>query len=430
MSTTANEIQRYNPAGAMARPAAGSQATTIEQSRAIAEVQAAVVVAQNCPRDMARAEHEMRDSCGRLAMASRAFYQVTNRGTGPSVHLMRELARIWGNVQYGVTELARNDDKGESEVQAWAWDVQTNTRSTRTFIVPHQKMVKVNGQRTRRDLDDLQDVYLNNQNIGARAVRECISTVLPTWFTETAQDICRDTLENGEGVPLGQRIENMVNAFAAIDITAAQLEVKVGKKVGQFTAADVAQLGIAYTSITREGFDKAELFPPLPSSTADEIAAPAPAPAAEQPKARRGRRPKADQPKADQAANEHAPAKLRDDVESAPKPAGETLVDFPEQPGIDPEPAAEQRTFEPPADVMVDLPDDFEDQPITGSQTGRLFSLRAKFPELTSTTVEGKAKWSALLTAAAGREISDTRDLKAHEAAAVLDVLEAKAAEA
>ena len=32
-----------------------SQATQDEQSRAIAEVQAAVVVAQQCPRDMARA---------------------------------------------------------------------------------------------------------------------------------------------------------------------------------------------------------------------------------------------------------------------------------------------------------------------------------------------------------------------------------------
>ncbi|AVJ50259.1 hypothetical protein I5J36_gp43 [Mycobacterium phage Mendokysei] len=429
MTATANEIQRYNPAGQLARAtsAASSQATTIEQSRAIAEVQAAVVVAQNCPRDMDRAEHEMRDSCGRLAMASRAFYQVTNRGTGPTVHLMRELARIWGNVQYGVTELARDDDKGQSEVQAWAWDVQTNTRSTRTFIVPHARMAAG----TRRQLTDLQDVYLNNQNIGARAVRECISTVLPTWFTETAQDICRATLENGEGVPLGQRIENMVNAFAALDVTTAQLEAKVGKKVGQFTAADVAQLGIAYTSITREGFDKAELFPPLPSSTADEISAPAPAPApaAEHPKATRTRRPKPKQSKAEQVPNEHA-ADLRADIDQATTPAGETMVDFPEQPGIDPVPAgSDQRTFTPPEDVMVDLPDGFEDQPITGVQTGRLFSLRAKFPELTSRSVEGQRKWAELLSEAAGRDITDMPQLKAHEAAAVLDVLEAKASE-
>src|SRR5574340_597234 len=85
---------------AAAQPRHTTQAAAVEQSRAIAEVQAAVVVAQQCPRDMSRAEGEMRDTCGRLAVAQRAFYRVPNRGSGPSVHLARELARIWGNVQY------------------------------------------------------------------------------------------------------------------------------------------------------------------------------------------------------------------------------------------------------------------------------------------------------------------------------------------
>lgn len=260
---------------AVPRPVATTQTTAVEQSRAIAEVQAAVVVAQSVPRDMGRAEGEMRDSCGRLAVAQRAFYRVPNRGEGPSVHLARELARIWGNVQYGVHELHRDDDAGMSEVQAFAWDVQTNTRSTRTFQVPHQRMAK--GKRT--PLTDLNDVYLNNQNVGARAVRECIFTVLPTWYVEEAERLARDTLKNGEGTPLPQRIESMVSAFATeFGIKAAQIESKLAKKRGQWDAGDVASMQVLYSSIKRGEVTVSEEFP-TPSASADEFL---PQPPAEQ----------------------------------------------------------------------------------------------------------------------------------------------------
>lgn len=249
----------------VAAPTIG-QATVVEQSRAIAEVQAMVVVAQQCPRDMQRAIGDMRDSTGRLALAARAFYTVPNRGNGPSVHLARELARIWGNIQYGVHELRRDDAAGESEVQAFAWDLQTNTRSVRTFVVPHARMK--GGQRQK--LTDLGDIYLSNQNVGARAVRECIFTVLPTWFTEEAQDLCRGTLEHGEGKPLEVRISEMVAGFAAIGVKVNQLEQKLGRKRGAWTASDVAQMGITYNSITRDGLAVEEEFPPE-RVTASEI---------------------------------------------------------------------------------------------------------------------------------------------------------------
>ncbi|WP_074354664.1 hypothetical protein, partial [Mycobacteroides abscessus] len=264
-------VAQYQPLAPAPRTAI-SQATSVEQSRAVAEVQSAVIVAQQIPRDMRRAEAEMRDACGRMTMAEQAFYQVKNRGTGPSVHLMRELARVWGNVQYGVNELHRDDNRAESEVLAWAWDVQTNTRATRTFIVPHARMK----QGRRQELTDLGDITNNNNNAGARAVRECISAILPKWFTEEAQNICKNTIENGEGVPLPKRVEIMLGKFREIGITEAQLETKIGKKRGAWDAGDVAQMGITYTSITRDGYDKAEMFPPVAGVTTDEIKAKAP----------------------------------------------------------------------------------------------------------------------------------------------------------
>lgn len=250
-------------------PVAGggvTQTTAVEQARAVAEVQAAVVVAQQCPRDLTRAETEMAASCARSALAERAFYRVQNRGEGASVHLARELARIWGNVTYGVHELRRDDAAGMSEIQAFAWDVQANVRSTRTFQVPHQRMA--GGKR--KALVDLTDVYLNNQNIGARAVRECIFTVLPTWFVEAAIERCSETLRDGEGKPLPQRIDEAVAWFgSAFGITQAQLEGKVGRKRDQWDAGDVASLKVLGSSLQRGEVAVEEEFPQARMTGAD-----------------------------------------------------------------------------------------------------------------------------------------------------------------
>lgn len=241
---------------------ATSQATVVEQSRAVAEVAAAVQVAQTFPRDLDRAMADLRDTCSRLPVANRAFYQVPNRGQGLSVHLMRELARIWGNVDYGVRELRRDDAAGESEMQAWAWDQQTNTRSTRSFIQPHQRMKG----KARQDLVDLNDIYLSNQNTGARAVRECISSVLPDWAIAEAEGICRRTLEHGEGKSIEVRTRESVAAFEKLGVTRTQLEDHVGAKAGKWTPVMLADLARAYTSITQDGIDAAEFFPARPVS--------------------------------------------------------------------------------------------------------------------------------------------------------------------
>lgn len=282
MSSTPRAVERVTPAAAM--PAATTQATAVEQARAVAEVAAAVQVAQQCPRDMSRAWAEMRAACGRLSLAQRAFYSVKNRGSGPSVHLARELARIWGNVDYGVHELHRDDARGMSEVRAYAWDQQTNVRSSRTFQVPHARMV----QGERRPLTDIHDVYLNNQNIGARAVREAIFTVLPADYVAEALEICRNTLRNGDGKPLMERIAAMVEAYRQLGVTVTQIEDRVGRKRGQWTAADVADLSVVYASIQRGETTADAEFPDR--VTAAELlvqaaAVPAPAAPAEVPSA-------------------------------------------------------------------------------------------------------------------------------------------------
>jgi hypothetical protein len=245
-----------------ARPAPGriGQATAVEQSRAVAEVQAAVVVAQQLPRSIPAAIAEMEESCRQPHLAERAFFRYSRGGsavTGPTVHLARELARCWRNVQFGMAELRRDDEHGQSEMQAYAWDVQNNTRAATVFIVPH-KRDRSGGAAI---LTDQRDIYENNANNGARRMREMIFDVLPTWYVERAKELCEQTLRDGGGKPLSQRIADAIRLFGALGVTLAQLEDKQGRKSSTWTEQDAAVLGVIYKSLQRGETTKEDEFP-------------------------------------------------------------------------------------------------------------------------------------------------------------------------
>lgn len=251
------------------RPDRVGQATAVEQSRAAAEVHAAILVAQQCPREMNAARQAMEYSCGMKELAERAFFRYSRGGTqisGPSVHLARELARTWGNVQYGVAELRRDDEHGQSEMQSYAWDVQTNTRNVAVFIVPH-KRDKTGGA---VKLVDMRDIYENNANAGARRVRECIFGILPPWFVEKAKKLCHETLSDGGDIPLPKRIEDAVAAFGVLGISERRLVAKLGRPSAQWEGEDLATLRVIHTSITRGEMSKDEEFPP-DTATAKDI---------------------------------------------------------------------------------------------------------------------------------------------------------------
>ena len=240
-----------------AQPAPLSQGTAIEQTRAAAEVAAAVSVARNFPRDQATVNSEMGELCSRLPVAERAFYEVENRGAGLSIHIARELARIFGNLDYGVRELRRDDEAGISEMQAWAWDQQNNVRNTRSYIQPHARMAR--GQR--KKLTDLGDIYLNNQNTGARAVRECIFAILPGSFLADAEQRLKSTLANGDGKPLAERVDEAVAAFDEIQVTLAQLETRVEKPKSKWGPGELVTLRRIYATVTLDGIPMTEFFP-------------------------------------------------------------------------------------------------------------------------------------------------------------------------
>lgn len=260
------------------RPAAApaSQATQIEKGRAEAEVMASVMVAKQCPRDEADAERRMHRACSRLSLAENAFYSFPRGGgetvSGPSIRLATELALIWGNLHHGVMELSRDEVTARSEVLAFAWDLESNSRRSGVFISPHRRDTK-NGSKA---LVDMRDVYENNQNNGARRMREAIFAVMPGWFIDEAIAACNATLKQGNGKPLDVRIQDAVNAFAGMQITEDQLETKLGCVRRRWAEMDVVELGKLFRSLDSGQLKRDDAFPPARTKV-EEVAKGTPA---------------------------------------------------------------------------------------------------------------------------------------------------------
>jgi hypothetical protein len=256
---------------AQSRGEAASQATSIEQSRAVAEVQGALVVAQQRPRDETRALAKAVESCRTKEVAETAFFKFPRGGqtvSGETIHLAVELARCWGNIAYGIMELDRDDIGAKSEMLAFAWDLETNAQSRMTFIVPH-KRDKRGGAET---LTDMRDIYENNANMGARRLRECIYRVLPPYLKEAAKAECYRTLEGGQNEkPLAVRLNEMVDAFAAMGISRDRIEAKAGP-IAKLSATDLANLKVSYRSISRNEVAADEEFPRVGAEEATKAA--------------------------------------------------------------------------------------------------------------------------------------------------------------
>lgn len=262
------ERMMQQPAG----PGRVGQSTAVEQSRAVEEVRGMLFLARQFPRSEAEATARVRALCEHRAVAARAFFSYPRAGqtvSGKSVHLARELARVWGNVRYGVAEMRRDDVYRQSEMTAWAWDLETNTRVETTFIVPHGMDTK----KGVKNLDDLRSIYENNANAAARRLREQIFAVLPTWLVDMAADLCSETLSRGDGkTPLPVRVEQMVSRFADLGVTADQLESNRGRPRDKWTPLDLGQLETLGGSLYRGEVSRDEVFPPV-RMTADEVTA-------------------------------------------------------------------------------------------------------------------------------------------------------------
>lgn len=216
-----------------------------DQQRQIAEVQAALMIARANRRNQIEALDRIINACTRPGLANAAVYTYARGGTditGPSIRLAEAMAQAWGNMQFGIREIEQRD--GESTVQAYAWDVETNTRREVTFQVPH---VRRSGKEN-KPLTDPRDIYEMIANNGARRLRACILAIIPGDVTEAALSQCEVTMKaHADTSP--DSVKKMVEAFSALGVTKDMIEKRIQRRIDAIQPAQIVGLRKIYTSL-------------------------------------------------------------------------------------------------------------------------------------------------------------------------------------
>ena len=250
-------IQVYTGAPAPMSAQQGQVSTEVvgaasDQQRAIAEVQASLLIAQSCPRNELRARDKLLVACQRLRLAEGAVYTYKRGGTevkGPSIRLAEAAARYYGNLDYGFREVARRP--GESEVEAYCWDKESNTRVSRLFTVKHLrdkggKSVALSTER---------DIYEAIASQAQRRVRSAILEIIPGDIIEDALDACEQTMRAAV-LDMPKAIKGVLQAFAPMGVNKVMLETRMGRNIEAFQAADIIGLRRIYAGM-KDGISQA-----------------------------------------------------------------------------------------------------------------------------------------------------------------------------
>ena len=236
-------------------------------TREAQEVQAAVFMAKQFPRNENESIARIMRACDRIGLATKAVYSYPKGGTnvtGPSVRLAEAMAQAWGNIQSGVVELEQRD--GESTCMAYCWDIETNTRECKIFTVKHQ----ISTKKGMKVLTDPRDIYELVANQGARRKRACILNIIPGDVTELAVERCNKTIQSGNRRPLIDRLREMVDFFQTrFSVPLSSIEKYFGYKLDAFTEQDGITLANIFNAL-RDGEAKREDYFQLPKITASE----------------------------------------------------------------------------------------------------------------------------------------------------------------
>ena len=227
------------------RPQGNSAMVEVEQQRAISEVQGAIILAKKFPRNQIEALDRITTACQRPSLAEQALYSYARGGseiTGPSIRLAEAIAQNWSNLQFGVKELEQRN--GESTVQAYAWDMETNVKQEKTFQVKHERYTK----KGKYALEDPRDIYEMTANQGARRLRACILGIIPGDVIDAAVSQCEQTLK-AKADTSPEALKKLVEAFGHYKVTKEQIEKRIQRRLDTITAAQLVSLRKIYNSL-------------------------------------------------------------------------------------------------------------------------------------------------------------------------------------
>jgi hypothetical protein len=257
METQETAIEIINDYKPTETPIRGNSLMAAEAMKGVAEVQAKIMMAHQFPRDRFTAVKNILEDCARAGLAEGAVYAYP-RGdktvSGPSIRLAEAMARSWGNLDCGIRELSRDNEK--SVCEAFAWDMETNTRFTRIFEVPHVRFTKKGSYK----LDDPRDIYENVANNGARRLRACILEAIPGDVTEKAVLKCKETVTKKGGKPLTDRIQELLISFGKFGVTKDHIERRLKHDLASINEEELFDLNTIGASLRDNVAKRSDFF--------------------------------------------------------------------------------------------------------------------------------------------------------------------------
>jgi len=262
------ELVRYEDGGLTATGTKDVFATSAT-AKAQYEIQGAMILAKKFPRNQAQCYSEAMKSMARQKMAERACYSYPRGATtvsGPSTYLARELARVWGNMRSGFDVSEMTDER--ITIDGWAWDLETNTRSSCPASFRPLVQRKVRGQdglaTTKWVQPDERDLRELINKHGAIAQRNAILQIIPEWLKDEAVEESKKTLKSAAAGELranrDDAIRKLVAAFDKLGVTNEMLERRLGHDTALITEDELVDLRQIWTTLNDGQAKRDEYF--------------------------------------------------------------------------------------------------------------------------------------------------------------------------
>lgn len=239
--------------------------TQVQESRAVAEIQAAVLMARSAPRNENQSYLNVLDTCKRQSFAESALYAFPRGGQmveGVSIRMAEVLARCWGNCRVGIT--IQNQTKDKTEARAYAYDLQTNYMVDQDFTVPHKRTTK----RGVTILSDERDIRELVASVGSRYLRGCILRLIPSDIVEESVEQVKRTLVTSD-VPIKEQVKRMVVAFDEFGVKPEHIEKRLGHNLDAVIPQEIVTLKSIYKSL-KDGMANREDFFQLQAPSASK----------------------------------------------------------------------------------------------------------------------------------------------------------------
>jgi len=235
-----------------------------ESQRAMAETQAAMLMAVKRPRTETQSQLNLRRTLERKSFCEKAIYVFPRAGekiTGPSINLAREIARLWGNIKFGYKIVY--DVAMDRTVEGFAWDLETNSNITEqiSFKKIREKKDYKTGKLVASGVSerDLREITAKH---GALAVRNCILQLIPRDIVDDAVDNAVENLaKNIEKEDIKMVRVKTLHTYEEIGVFKADLETYLNHSIDTAISSEIAELRSIYKSI-KDGVSQIEEYFP------------------------------------------------------------------------------------------------------------------------------------------------------------------------